>query len=77
MVTEILGVVKVVPVHNDEPPEAAAYQFSVPALADAPSTTLPVSHLDAGVVEVTLGVVFIVATTAFLAEVQPVFVAST
>ena len=68
---------KVVPVPNEEPPEAAAYQFKVPALADAPSTTVPESHREAGVVELTLGVVFTVAITEPLAEVHPVLLAST
>ena len=77
MVEDKLGVVKEVPVPSEVPPEAAAYQFKVPALAIAPSTTVPASHLEAGVVEVTPGVVLIVAVTELLAEVHPVLVAST
>ena len=73
----MLGVVKEVPVPNEVPPEAAAYQFKVPALAVAASTTAPALHLEAGVVELILGVVLIVAVTELLAEVHPVFVAST
>ncbi len=67
-----------VPVASDVPPVAAAYQFKVPALAVAPKVTVPVPHIDAGVVVVTVGVVFTVAMTAVLvAVVQPVLVAST
>jgi hypothetical protein len=74
---EMLGVVNDVPVPNEEPPVDAAYQFSVPALAVAPKATVPASHLFPGVVVLTDGVVFTVATTALLTEVHPVFVAST
>jgi hypothetical protein len=77
VVTLILGVVNEVPVPNEEPPVLAAYQFSVPALAVAPKATVPTSQRLAGVVVETDGVVFTVAITADLAEVQPVFVAST
>ena len=73
----MLGVLKEAPVPSDDPPVAAVYQFKVPALAAALSVTMPASHREAGVVELTLGVVLIVAVTEFLAEVQPVFVAST
>jgi hypothetical protein len=73
----IEGVVKDVPVPNDEPPEEAAYQFNVPALPVAPNVTAPASQREAGVVPVIVGVVFTVATIAVLAEVQPEFVAST
>ena len=77
VVEPILGVVKDVPVPRLAPPLLAAYQFNVPALAVAPSTTVPASQRLPGVVEVTEGVVFTVATTAVLAEVQPALVAST
>ena len=73
----MLGVVNDVPVPKLAPPDEAAYQFNVPALAVAPSTKVPASQRLAGVVDVTDGVVFIVATTAVLAEVQPALVAST
>ncbi len=74
----MLGVVNEVPVASDVPPVAAAYQFKVPALAVAPKVAVPVPHIAAGVVAVTVGVVFTVATTAVLvAVVQPVLVAST
>ena len=73
----MLGVVNDVPVPRLAPPDEAAYQFKVPALAVAPSTNVPASQRLAGVVEVTEGVVFTVATTAVRAEVQPAFVAST
>lgn len=74
---EIDGVVNEVPVPNEVPPVAAAYQFMVPALAVAPNTTVPASHREPGEVVKILGVVFTVANTAVLPEVQPVFVAST
>ena len=40
----------VVPVPSDPPPVEAAYQLIVPALAVAPRTTVPVPHLEFGVV---------------------------
>ena len=56
----------------------AAYQLIVPAEAAAPSVTVPVPHLDAGVVPVMVGMAFTVAITDVLeAVVQPLFVAST
>ena len=66
-----------VPVPRLEPPEDAAYQLRVPALAVAPRVTVPASQTEPGVVELTLGVVFTVAVTAVLADVHPLFVAST
>jgi hypothetical protein len=77
VVALIVGVVNEVPVPNEEPPVDAAYQFNVPALAVAPNPTIPESQRLPGVVVETLGVVFTVAITADLAEVHPVFVAST
>ncbi len=71
------GVVKVVPVPNNEPPVEASYQFKVPALAVALNTTVPASQRAAGVVLLTVGVIFIVASTAVREEVQPEAVAST
>ena len=72
------GVVKLVPVCKDDPPVELLYQLIVPPLALAPKVIVPASHLDNGVVPVIVGVVFTVATTAFLDdEVQPLFVAST
>ena len=73
----MLGVVYDVPLPKNVPPELASYQFRVPALAVAPSTTVPASQRLPGVVEVTEGVIFTVATTAVRAEVQPPLVAST
>jgi hypothetical protein len=74
----MLGVVKVVPVPKLDPPVAASYQLIVPADAVAPKPTVPVPHLDAGVVPVIVGMVFTVAITAVLAEVvHPLSVAST
>ncbi len=78
MVEEILGVVNDVPVPKDTPPEDAAYQFMVPALAVAPKATVPVPHLEAGVVPLIVGIAFTVAVTAVLdAVVHPPLVAST
>ena len=74
----MLGVVNDVPVAKLVPPVAAAYQFNVPALAVAPKVAVPVPHIVAGVVAVTVGTVFTVAITEVLvAVVQPLFVAST
>jgi hypothetical protein len=73
----MLGVVKEVPVPDEEPPVLDEYQLSVPELAVAPKITVPASHLLPGVVVATAGIVFIVAATAVLAEVHPLFVAST
>ncbi len=53
---DILGVVNDVPVPNDTPPEDAAYQLIVPALAVAPNATVPVSHLESVVVPVIVGI---------------------
>ena len=73
----MLGVVKLVPVPRDVPPVAAAYQLIVPALAVAPRTTVPVPHLEPGVVPVIVGIALTVAITAVLvAVVQPLIVAS-
>ena len=72
------GVVKIVPVCNDDPPVELLYQLIVPLLALAPNTTVPASHLDNGVVPVIVGEAFTVATNAVLDdEVQPLLVAST
>jgi hypothetical protein len=63
-------------VPNEVPPEEVLYQFKLPELA-AWRTKVPASHRDAGVVELILGVVFIVAAIAVLEEVHPPIVAST
>ena len=63
MVEEMLGVVNDVPVPRDDPPDEAAYQFIVPAEAEAPSVTVPVPHLEAGVVPVMVGIAFTVTVT--------------
>ena len=60
---EIEGVLYVVPVPKLDPPEEAAYQSKVPAEAVAASVTEPVPQLAAGVVEVMVGILFIVAVT--------------
>ena len=66
------------PVPKDVPPVAALYQLIVPALAVAPNTTVPVPHLESGVVPVIVGIALTVAVTAVLdAVVHPLLVAST
>ena len=60
------------------PPLDAEYQLIVPALALAPKVTVPVPHLEPGVVEEIVGIVLIVAVTdVLLAVVHPFEVAST
>ena len=53
---EILGVVKLVPVPNEDPPVLAAYQLIVPALAVAAKVTVPDPQRDAGVFPVMVGI---------------------
>ena len=78
MVDEILGVVNVNPVSNDDPPVAAEYQLMVPELGVALIKTVPVPHLEPGVVAVIVGIVLTVAVTAVReALVQPDDTAST
>lgn len=61
-----------------DPPEAAANQLKVPADAVAPNVTVPVPQLLPGVVAVTVGLAFTVATTAVLeVDVHELAVAST
>ena len=60
------GVLNVVPVPKEEPPEAAAYQLIVPAEALAPRLTTPDPHLELSVVVFIVGVLFIVAVTEVL-----------
>ena len=50
------GVVKLVPVPNELPPVDTSYQFIVPLDADALRLTVPVSHLEPGVVPVIVGI---------------------
>ena len=66
-----------VPVPIMLPPDATLYQLIVPNVALAPNTTVPASQRDPGVVELIRGVVFTVAVTGVLAEVQVVVPAST
>lgn len=74
----MLGVVNDVPVPNDVPPEAAAYQLMVPAEAVAPKVNVPVPHRLLGVVPVIVGMVYTVAITGVLVPVvHPLAVAST
>jgi hypothetical protein len=62
---EILGVVYVVPVPKELPPDEAEYQLIVPAEAVAPSVTVPGPHLAPGVVAVMVGIAFTVIVTVF------------
>ena len=74
----MLGVVKEVPVPNKFPPVGASYQFIVPAEATACSVTVPVSHREAGVVDVMDGAVLMVAVIRVLGILEQFpFVAST
>src|SRR5450759_1568014 len=78
VVNEMLPVVYDAPVANDDPPVAAAYQLTVPAVALAPKVTVPASQRAAGVVDEMAGVVFTVAITSVLDDVvQELLVAST
>jgi hypothetical protein len=67
----MLGVVKLVPVCRELPPEAAEYQLIVPALAVAPRVTVPVPHLEAGVVPVIVGTGVTVTATCEFADENP------
>jgi len=55
VVDERTGVVKVIPVPNNEPPVNPAYQLTVPADGVAPNVTVPVPQIEAGVVPVIVG----------------------
>lgn len=68
---------KFVPVPNELPPEAAAYQFNVPTLAVALNVSVPVPQREEGVEPVIVDVAPTVATTAVRPEVQLLSVAST
>ena len=67
VVVDKFGVIKLVPVANDVPPVAAAYQLIVPEEAVAPNVTDPASHREAGVVAVIVGIALI---TKFVAVLQ-------
>jgi len=71
------GVVKLFPLAKTDPPVATLYHLKVPAVAVAANVTLPEPQRDAGIVELTAGVIFAVAITAVLADVQFPVVAST
>jgi hypothetical protein len=74
---EIDGVVKDVPVPREEPPVDAAYQFSVPALAEAVKVTVPEPQRDT-VEPVAVGIALIVAMTPSLeTDEHPLLIAST
>ncbi len=72
----MLGVVKEVPVPKLVPPDEAAYQLMVPALAVAPNTNVPVPQRSAGVMEDIVGLILIVAITALREEEHPLSEAS-
>ena len=63
------------PVASNEPPVEAAYQFNVPVDV-APNVTEPEPQLESGVVEATVGIATIVATTEERAELHPLAMAS-
>ena len=67
------------PVPSDKPPVGFEYQLMIPELAVAPRVTVPVPHLESGVVVNIVGAVAdIVATTdVLLAVVHIPLVAST
>ena len=74
----ILGVVKLEPFNNAVPPVDAVYQLMLPALAVAPSVTVPEPQFEFGVTAVIVGIAFIVAATKVLDKVvQPTAIAST
>ena len=73
----MIGVVNEVPVPNEVPPVGNSYQFIVPAEAIAPSVTVPVSQREFGVVDVIVGMGFMVATIAVLVGLVHPSVAST
>lgn len=62
----MLGVMYDTPVPREAPPVNAAYQFIVPAEDVAPNVTVPVPHLEFGVVPVIVGVVFTIGKVAVL-----------
>ena len=67
----MLGVVKLVPVPRDVPPDDAAYQFIVPALAEAPRVTVPGPHREADVVPVIVGIALTVSMAALVVALLP------
>ena len=74
----IEGVLKLVPVPRDEPPDEAANQLIVTAEAVAPRLTTPVPHLEPSDTELIVGLLPIDAVTVvLLAVVHPLAVAST
>ena len=76
MVAAIEGVVKLVPVPSKLPPVEVAYQLIVPAEAVASKVTVPVPHLEFGVVLVIVGKGTTVTVTCLLRVVIPDVVAS-
>lgn len=74
----IVGVVKELPLDNEEPPVNAVYQFIFPSEGSAAKVTVPEPHTDDGVVELTFGDSFTVALTAVrVSLVQPFDMAAT
>ena len=71
VVVEIDGVVNAVLVASEPPPDEAAYQLIVPALAAAPNVSVTGPHgLVAGVVPVMVGIAFTI-TKDVLAFAEP------
>ena len=73
----MLGVTKLLVEAKAGPPVDVAYQIVLPALAVAFNVTEPAPQRLAGVVAVIVGVVFIVAITAVLVELQVALTVST
>jgi hypothetical protein len=71
------GVVNEFPVLREGPPEEFAYQLTVPDDGVAAKVTVPGVHRLDGVLLEISGYGVTVATTAVLAEVHPLLVAST
>ena len=59
----MVGVTKLVPVPIGMPPVGASYQFTVDALVDAPSVTVPIPQRDPGVVPLSAGELIVTVTT--------------
>ena len=76
MLVLIDGVVNELPLPSKVPPVTASYQLMVPALAVAPKTKVPASHLEAGAIVETGAVITTVASTAERVLLQPEFNAS-
>ena len=73
---DIDGVVKLVPVPREVPPDETLYQLIVPLEAVAPKVTVPESQREAGAVAVIVGTSLSVTNTGVLGEVHPLSVVS-